>query len=469
MTGVGRGTVGVTAVAILTAVGAAVVLRPALSSDPEPDRVPVVRCSGQLATIVGTTGDDTLRGTAKADVIVGLGGDDRILGLGGDDIICGGGGHDEIDGGDGDDVLHGDSGSRGARPAGADLLVGGTGHDSLHGDRPFTGVSGSGEGEPYDVGDFLDGGPGDDLLAASLTTEHDGGSLRPTTIGFATSARAVTVDLAAGTARGQGHDTIRRPIARTAALAVVGSRFDDTLRGTPDPRLREQFVAGPGDDVVRGQAGITSFVETVGEAGPLGRGDYGLGQEFEGQRVGRNTYSTPRAGHLDARNGSGTFTGGAGSVAALEGGGSYDVTLGGPDTFVTARAGRPHGRVRMTGPGAMYSVDAGTRAIRIDAHTGAVTVGGEPLGVVTGVATWNVGTTATVRFTGTDRAETVEGNAGSVAAGLAGGDDRVIMTLSTTSARIDGGAGRDQVFLFGSGDDKLAGQCRAVEEGCTAG
>ena len=44
-------------------------------------------CEGEKATIVGTTGPDTLEGTSKRDVMVGLAGDDVLYGRGGDKAL----------------------------------------------------------------------------------------------------------------------------------------------------------------------------------------------------------------------------------------------------------------------------------------------------------------------------------------------------------------------------------------------
>ncbi|WP_183061672.1 choice-of-anchor U domain-containing protein [Motilibacter peucedani] len=78
--------------------------------------VTLLRCDGQVATIVGTEGNDRITGTAGDDVIVALGGKDKVQGGDGNDVVCGGAGDDTIHGGAGDDHL-----------------FGGDGHDSLHG------------------------------------------------------------------------------------------------------------------------------------------------------------------------------------------------------------------------------------------------------------------------------------------------------------------------------------------------
>ena len=46
-------------------------------------------CLGQVATIVGTEGDDLLPGSPGNDVIAGLGGDDVIDSSLGNDVVCG--------------------------------------------------------------------------------------------------------------------------------------------------------------------------------------------------------------------------------------------------------------------------------------------------------------------------------------------------------------------------------------------
>lgn len=68
-------------------------------------------CYGQQATIVGTSGDDTLVGTRSADVIVAKGGNDTVTGVAQGDFICGGGGNDTLDGGRGSDRANGGGGS----------------------------------------------------------------------------------------------------------------------------------------------------------------------------------------------------------------------------------------------------------------------------------------------------------------------------------------------------------------------
>ena len=94
----------------------------------------VALCGGQVATRVGTPGDDVLVGTPGDDVLVGLAGNDLLRGGAGNDTLCGGDGDDRLLGNAGQDRLFGEGGNdllRGG--SGDDVLVGGPGDDVLEG------------------------------------------------------------------------------------------------------------------------------------------------------------------------------------------------------------------------------------------------------------------------------------------------------------------------------------------------
>ena len=117
----------------ISTIGDADMEQDALAWDCGPPTV-VAMCKGQPATVVGTSGNDTLTGTGARDVIAGLGGNDRISALGGNDLVCAGGGKDRANGGGGKDRLLGQGANdrlRGA--AGNDRLVGGGGRDRCNG------------------------------------------------------------------------------------------------------------------------------------------------------------------------------------------------------------------------------------------------------------------------------------------------------------------------------------------------
>jgi Ca2+-binding RTX toxin-like protein len=202
-------------------------------------------CAGLPATIVGTAGDDVIHGTPGNDVIVGLDGADTIYGYGGDDVICGGKKDDTIYGGAGDDLLQGGRGR--------DHFVPGVGADTVRG------------------GAWID------------------------TIDYRDSTRRVDVDLRAGSAKGQGVDTI------SDIEIVIGSEYDDRIqlgdttsasrwrgfeargRGGDDVILAGLLAVtvwpGPGDDIVVGGPGSDRVEPSPGDdiirGGPGGDWLYG--------------------------------------------------------------------------------------------------------------------------------------------------------------------------------------------------
>jgi len=134
-------------VAGLALLGSALVAQAVAAPTSNPE---APRCHGQLATIVGTDGDDVLHGTPGRDVIWGGRGDDRFRVIGslrgvGEVRVAGGPGDDVLRGGGEDSLLEGG--------LGADRLYGGAGSDALIAGRA---------GGP----NFLHGGPGGSLLAA---------------------------------------------------------------------------------------------------------------------------------------------------------------------------------------------------------------------------------------------------------------------------------------------------------------
>lgn len=214
---------------LLALVLAGQVAAAALAAAPATAEAAVPRCRGERATIVGTDRPDRLVGTGGRDVIVALRGPDVVLARGGDDLVCGGRGEDALEGGPGDDDLHG-------------------------------GPDGQTQVDQYCLlGDHLDGGSGADWLDPGLDARRPDsvcGTLDQ--VRFRHGDGAVRVDLAAGTAAGQGRDRI---VVGDQGLEVVGSDADDQLIGSDldeifDPRLGGDSVtaAGGDDRVVEGRA-----------------------------------------------------------------------------------------------------------------------------------------------------------------------------------------------------------------------
>jgi hypothetical protein len=175
-------------------------------------------CAGKRVTIHGTAGDDVIRGTSRADVIDGDSGNDVISGLGGNDTICGGEGADDLRGNAGNDRLYG-------------------GADEYYLD---------GMEQPWHAGDKLRGGAGDDTIVPGIDPRvPDRGA---DVVLYDTAPRGVSVDLATGTATGEGNDRI----VFNAPAGLIGSRYADRLVGTA---RRDEIAGGWGADRIWGGDG----------------------------------------------------------------------------------------------------------------------------------------------------------------------------------------------------------------------
>jgi Ca2+-binding RTX toxin-like protein len=234
------------------------------------------KCLGKKATIVGSARADLIKGTAKADVIVGLAGSDVIKGLGGGDRICGGKGKDKVIGGDASDLLLGNEGNDAlSGGAGNDVFFGGAGNDTFSGGAGIddlasyffapsgvqadlaAGTATGGEGTDTLTGiEDLEGSRFDDTLTGDSgwnfffpgggnDTVVGGGDVRDR-VDFSFSSNAVVVDLTAGTATGEGTDTL------TGIGQVSGSRHDDMITGDANPNT---LFGGAGNDTISGAAG----------------------------------------------------------------------------------------------------------------------------------------------------------------------------------------------------------------------
>jgi Ca2+-binding RTX toxin-like protein len=233
------------------------------------------RCLGKKATIIGTAGADLIKGTARVDVISGLEGGDVLRGLGGGDRICGGNGSDKLIGGDRGDLLLGEAGNDTLGGGGGnDGLFGGAGRDKFSGGTGFdlasyffapsgvqadlaagTATGGEGtdtltgvedlEGSPY--GDSFVGTSGENFFYPGKGNDTvNGGGGTTDLVDFFFSANAVVVDLTAGTATGEGTDTL------TGIGQVFGSRHDDMITGDLNAN---RLFGGPGNDTIAGAAG----------------------------------------------------------------------------------------------------------------------------------------------------------------------------------------------------------------------
>jgi Ca2+-binding RTX toxin-like protein len=178
-----------------------------------------------MATIIGTSSNDTLNGGVADDILYGLDGSDSLLGGDGNDTLYGGTGSDTLLGGAGNDYLQGDEGT--------DFLFGGTGNDVYVVDSADVVSEAAGEGSDtvYATGSHtLTAFSAVEFLLAQTPTSTIGVSLSGNNLANTISASAGNDSLSGG----EENDTI------------YGLGGNDTLRGDDG---FDTLVGGLGNDV----------------------------------------------------------------------------------------------------------------------------------------------------------------------------------------------------------------------------
>jgi hypothetical protein len=198
-----------------------------------------------VATIVGTSSDDTINVSASSEAhrIEGLSGNDRLTGSSAGDEIVGGAGFDTLRGGGGDDAF----------------LVEGTGQgeDTIFGDAGF---------------DTLRGGAGNDTIRlTALTATHsieqiDGGAglnvLGGTGADNALDLSAVALVNIARIDAGSGNDQVT---GTGNADTIIGGAGYDTLRGGGGDDVFLVEGTGQGEDQIFGDAGFDRILGGAGD------------------------------------------------------------------------------------------------------------------------------------------------------------------------------------------------------------
>ena len=232
---------------------------------------------------------ENLTGSKKADTLAGDGAANILRGGDGDDLLSGGGDDDTLDGGAGIDLVDftGASGAvrvnlpgRTATGDGNDILadienaIGSTFDDEMFGDDAANTLSGG------DGNDSIDGGGGDDTLDGGVGTDL---------VDFGQSGTGVTVDLAKGTATGDGDDAL------SGFEAVSGTAKTDTIQGNDQGNL---LIGGSGADTISGRVGNDQIVAGNGRDLLFG----GKGQD--------NLFGGPAKDQLDGGKGNDFCRGG---------------------------------------------------------------------------------------------------------------------------------------------------------------
>lgn len=409
------------AIAVLAAI-ATVSVVPALS---EGAAAAVPTCHGKRATIVGHDHAHGRRitGTRGDDVIVGTQGPDVIHARGGDDVVC----------------ALGDK----------DLLVGGRGDDRLYGGHDRTGYHADPD-SPIAVGDTINGGPGDDLIDLGFDPGQAdpalGHHVERDTVSFAGSAHGVHLDLQAGRATGDGHDTI---VAHPGFVWFEATAHDDRVLGTTGD---DQGSLGRGDDVFRGREGDDRTSDDSGGGSGTDR-----------------MYGGPGDDEFATHSGGDTLVGGSGDELFYSFAGPAD----------------PHPADLRGGPGDdVMHVDwirDGDRASGGDGHDQLDVIFGNPTEDTSALAdlaggllrqgqkrariglfeAYDLNAFVPLTLHGSDGPDRIVYSAPGLTADLRGGDDTLTVGRDDASDdRVDGGAGTDTVDV-GAGEDT----CTNVEAG----
>ncbi|MGE0204776.1 MAG: M10 family metallopeptidase C-terminal domain-containing protein [Hyphomicrobiaceae bacterium] len=428
----------------------------------------------------GVYGDkDYIFGGAGNDTLYGGGGNDAIYGDSDNDTIYGGSGADELYGDDGTDTLRGESGNDFLRGGiGPDTLIGGANTDTAdYGDSTVgvtvnlttgQGFYGTAQGDTLSeienvtgsrhadtlIGDAganeLRGDYGDDTLVGLGGADTFGGGEGFDTVTYAASGSGVDVRIFAGGVveefRGHGGDA-EGDIIEYDVERIIGSAYDDIIRGDPYTNRDRTFEGGAGRDQLVGGIGNDTL-----------RGD------------GDDDW-------LEGGKGADTLVGGANTDTAVYRNSDEGVTvnlLAGTGSGGEAEGDTLSGIENIAGSGLGDTLTGDHGANAFDGWTGDDTFaglggadtfyGGDGIDTVTYAAS-NAGVTVSLYFGG---ATTPYLGQGGHAAGdlvyadveriIGSGYDDVISTSAndTVGREFDGGSGRDNL-TGGAGEDTLRG------------
>jgi Ca2+-binding RTX toxin-like protein len=230
-------------------------------------------------TLHGEQGNDTLYGEQGNDTLYGGDGDDRLTGGEGTDLLVGGNGNDLYVIDDELDTIN-DQGSLSDRdrvnvrgsfsaytlPNGIeDASLQATNCNSLTGNQSNNNLVGNGNGNSIDGGsgnDTVNGGDGNDVIIGGDGGGNDlyqGGNGIDTVNYSSVVTNRVTVDLATGSASGDGTDnllSIENVIGGSRNDVITGSSVNNTLNGGGGT---DRLTGGGGADRLAGGVGADVF------------------------------------------------------------------------------------------------------------------------------------------------------------------------------------------------------------------
>ena len=376
-----------------------------------------------MATITGTSGNDSLVGTSADDVIVGLGGDDTLVGGGGRDFFYGDAGNDSIVGGAGlfDWAFYEGTPAIGiSLNLATGLVTGGFGNDTVVG---IENVGGS------ILNDTIVGDGGNNSLqgrAGNDTLDGAGGS---DIVDYFHAVGGVNVSLTTNTATGaDGNDTLSN------FENILGSSFNDTLTGNAGGNSlnggngADSIFGAGGSDFIIGGAGndtldggvVTDLINytdlnivsyngatagvTINMSGVTGTGSTGSGTATGDASVGTDVLFNFNFIQGSAFND--TITGSAANwFEQIEGGAGNDVLDGG----VMVAGNADNNRVtyfNTTGAGVVVDLIAGTAVGQVGSNAGSDSLTNFSFATGSNFADTLLGSNRT------DRGETFEGARG---------------------------------------------------------
>jgi len=343
--------------------------------------------------IVGGAGNDTINGLGGDDRICGDAGNDLINGGAGNDFVLGGSGADNINGGNNNDTLVGNPGGGSDDDLGDtinggsgddfldgwfgdDTLIGGPGNDHLRGEAgvdtvsyaasatavnvnlnantvtgegndtlvlvenaigsnlndTLTGNAGSNVLSGRNGNDIINAGDGNDTLSGGAGDDSLNGQGANDTVDYSTSPGAVIVNLNAGTATGEGVDTLG------TIENATGSNFNDTLTGNG---VGNTLLGRNGNDIIDGGGGNDTM--NGGDGNDTLRGRGGNDAYVGGAGVDTATFVTSASG-VTVNLATGTATGeGSDTTNSIENvtGSDFNDTLTGAsgNNVLIARSG----------------------------------------------------------------------------------------------------------------------------------
>ena len=284
-----------------------------------------------MATVTGTSGNDSLSGTSSNDTLSGLGGNDTLSGNGGTDFFDGGAGFDTIDLRNIASPLVINfaagtiSGGASGTFQGIERVQAGTGNDSIVGADGGQNLAGQGGS------DTLHGGSGNDTLWGGSASDHflfrETGSGNADTISdFASGIDKIVLDAAVMTALGADGNFAAGDARFWSSSTGAAHDADDRI--VYNTGTRQLFYDADGNGaggavlIATLQSGATLTATDIAVANGTGGGGGGGGGTTTGTAGDDTILGTDAADTIDGLGGNDSIVGGNGRDSLIGGAGN---------------------------------------------------------------------------------------------------------------------------------------------------